>query len=162
MNAKSKTVNSGKHYMVKTCRNGRIEQVLMTKEEKDSLPKDDVDFHYDRTNGDMFIKTKESNIKDYSRKIPFGPTRWEVLEQILLAAGDFVELESENWKYAEIARIRKVFSEKPKKGKTHFFDVQKNPTYAIRWRPKRSWRIIEKESSTGSSTVNSKVEVKNM
>lgn len=147
MKPDSNIKDSGKCYRVITCKNGHIEQVLMTKEEKEKLAPADVDFHYDRTNGDMFIKTKGDKLIDHSRKIPFGPIHWDVLEEILIAACDFVELESENWKYAEIARIRKAFGEAPKKKKELFFEVQKKPTYAIRWRPERAWRIITKNNN---------------
>lgn len=153
MSADSKPADSERQYKVLTCKNGCIEQAIMTKKEKENLNPADVDFHYDRTNGDMFVKTQEGKLIDYSRNIPFGPTYWDVLEEILLAASDFVELESENWKYAEIYRIRAAFGESPKNGKEHFFEVQTKPTYAIRWRPARIWRIITNEKGTSPRDV---------
>ena len=128
-------------YRVITCKTGHIEQILMTKEDKERLAPADVDFHFDYTNGQLFVKTQKGKIKDYSKTFPFGPCAWEMVEQVLRAAGDFVNLESANYVSATLARIRKVLDDHFKD--EHFLITRRNPVYSVRLNVKRCWRLIQ-------------------
>jgi hypothetical protein len=130
----------GSRYLVLTGHERRIDQMVVNREEKASLAEDGFDFYHDRACGEMFIKIAEGKIKHFQGRCPFGSETYSLLEEILMAASDFVPLESQDWQYAQVSRMRAVFGDPP--GQDHFFEVQKNPAYCIRVQPHIRWRII--------------------
>lgn len=147
MKTSSKPESPNKSYKVATCRDGYIEQIVTTKEQKDTLNLWDVDFHYDDTDGQVFIKGGKGRRK-HPKNFPFGPCAWELLERLLWAAGDFVNVESENYVSAMVRRIRQVFDDSFKD--QYFIITRRNPKYSIRWNPARSWRLIRLEDKDES------------
>ena len=135
-------------YLVMTGQHGQVKQVVITREEKINLTMDGIDFHYDRAGGDMFIRLANGQIRPFRGKCPLGSEVYSLLEEILLAATDYVGLVSENWQHARISRMRAVFEDPP--GQDHFFEVQKYPEYCIRLKPEIKWRIITVRRSDGS------------
>ena len=130
----------GTRYLVLTGHEGRIERMVVTREERAKLTKDGIDFYYDRASGEMCIRLPSAEAKHFQGHCPFGAETYELLESILMAASDFVPLESEDWQYARVSRMRGVFEDPP--GHDHFFEVQKYPYYCIRVQPHIRWQII--------------------
>lgn len=135
-------------YLLLTGDNGQTTRTVITREEKINLTMDGIDFHYDRAGGDMFIRLANGQIRPFRGKCPLGSQVYSLLEEILLAATDYVGLVSENWQHARISRMRAVFEDPP--GQDHFFEVQKYPDYCIRLKPEIKWRIITVRRSDGS------------
>jgi len=127
-------------YMVLTGHERQIERVVVTRKERASLPKDGFDFYYDRASGEMFIALYNGKVEHFDGRCPLGPETYGLLWKILMAASDFVPLDSEDWQYAQVSRMRAVFEDPP--GEDHFFKVLKNPEYCIRVQPHIRWRII--------------------
>jgi hypothetical protein len=129
-----------RRYLVSTGHNGRIDHVVMTRDEKDALTRKGIDFDYDRASGYMFIRLANGKPREFQGNCPLGSETYGLLERVLLAGSDFVPLVSENWCHAQVSRIRRVFEDPP--GQDHFFEVQKWPEYALRLKPGIRWRII--------------------
>ncbi|MCP4608774.1 MAG: hypothetical protein GY845_08675 [Planctomycetes bacterium] len=124
-----------KQYLQLTCHNYRSDGNIITKEEKDKLPRSNTDVFLDLTTGEGDIKPeKGKKIIDPA----FGPETWDLLEKTFKAGGEFVELDSENYMAARICRLRKIFKDKSQ----YFFITRRHPEYSIRLNPERSWIII--------------------
>jgi len=137
-----------RRYLMVTGHNCQITQTVITQEERAKLTRDGFDFHYDRASGDMFIKLASGQINDFHGNCPLGPETYSLLEEILMAASDFVRLVSEDWQYAQVSRMRAVFEDPP--GQDHFFEARRYPDYAIRLKPEIKWRIITVLQSNGA------------
>lgn len=142
-------------YLERSFIKGRFQERWLTRDERDKLNPRSRDCHIDLTKGTWSIKTEEGDVKGSPDPFPFGPTHWELTEKILIAAGDFVYLPSENYIYAEFYRIQRIFGKPPKKKSNYWFEAERNPAYRVKLNPARSYRIItngnQDDRSNGSA-----------
>jgi hypothetical protein len=133
------TFDLNQQYLCLTCKEGIITQRILTRPEKLQLCRNtqDVDFFYDATTGEYFIRTKKNKLLT---GLEISNGSWSLLESILYKAGDLLPLESENHVSATVRRIRSLFQDN-KQG--HFIITQREPFFAIRWNISRSWQVIK-------------------
>lgn len=140
-----------RRYLMVTGHKCQITQTIITQDDRAKLTREGFDFYYDRASGEMFIRLASGQIKHFQGRCPFGTETYALLEQIFMAASDFVPLESRDWQYAQVSRMRAVFEDPP--GQDHFFEVRRYPDYAIRLKPEITWRVITVWQSNGAQST---------
>ena len=134
-----------KKYIDTTFKNRRLQQVILVFNTLQKIKQEDTDLFINEATGENSYQPKKGERKYFSKIIPcLGPRGWQLLLDIVWAAGEWVELDSMNHVNVLVFRLRKIFGDDG--NEQWFFETRKNPTYAIRWNPKRSWRFIEKKA----------------
>jgi hypothetical protein len=149
---------------------GKLTLRWISEEEKDRLASEQRDAHFDMTEGTWSIRSEDGARRGSPRPFPFGPTSWEFVAEVLLAAAKSVYPTSEGCVYAIFYRIQKEFGKLPEKRQTRkgqrrsrqnkkerrtakkssfWFEVERNPVYRIRLNPARSFRIITNANLDG-------------
>jgi hypothetical protein len=145
----------------------------ISEKEKDRLAPDDHDAHFDMAKGIWTIRTETGDRRGSPKSFPFGPTQWEFVIAILIAAAEYVYPPSQIDVYAMFYRIQKAFGKPPERRQKHedhkqqqqqnerkrsntrkstfWFEVERNPAYRVRLNPARSYRIITNAHLDGLS-----------
>ena len=134
-------------YINTTFKFAKIVQVIITFNALQKIKQEESDLFINEATGEISYKPKKGKRKYFPKGMKgLGYRGWQLLLDILWAAGEWVELDSANHVNALVLRLRRAFKDS---GKFQwFFETRKNPTYAIRWNPDRSWRFIEKKAET--------------
>ena len=132
-------------YIVTTFKDRKLKQSIVTFNELQKIKKEETDLFINEPAREVSYQPQEGERIDYEDDIPgVGSYEWQLLLDILWAAGEWVDLDSANYINARVLRLRKAFGDS---GKMQWlFQTRRNPDYAIRWNPSRSWRFIEKKA----------------
>ena len=123
----------------------KILQAIITFNALQKIKQEDTDLFINEATGEISYKPQKGKRKYFSKGIPgLGWRGWRLLLDVVWAAGEWVELDSANHVNAMILRLRRAFEDNG--SDQWFFETRRNPTYAIRWNPNRSWRFIEKKA----------------
>jgi len=134
-------------YIVTTFKDRKLKQKIVTFNELQNIKQGETDLFINEKTREVSFQPPEGKRIDYKDDISgIGSYEWQLLLDILWAAGEWVELASENYINARVLRVRKAFG--GSKQKPWFFQTRRNPTYAVRWNPDRSWRFIEKKAAS--------------
>jgi hypothetical protein len=134
-------------YIVTTFKDRKLKQSIVTFNELQKIKQEETDLFINEPAREVSYQSQEGKRIDYEDGIPcVGSYEWRLLLDILWAAGEWVDLDSANYINARVLRVRKAFSGSKKT--PWLFQTRRNPTYAIRWNPSRSWRFLEKKAET--------------
>jgi hypothetical protein len=129
---------------VTTILKSTVEERAVARRDRDRLDPSEVDVHIDETKRTVLI-TPQSNGKGASnrpREAPgLGPYVWELLTDLVFAAGERVPLKSNASTNTRIRRLRRAFGDS--KTRQWFFVTTSMP-YEPSINTDRSWRIIER------------------
>jgi len=134
-------------YIVTTFENRKLKQKIVTFNELQKIKQEETDLFINEPAREISFQPQEGERIDYEDDIPgVGPYEWQLLLDTIWAASEWHGLPSANYINARVLRLRKAFSGSKKK--PWLFQTRRNPTYAIRWNPSRSWRFLEKKAET--------------
>ena len=132
-------------YIVTTFKARKLKQSIVAFNELQKIKKEETDLFINELTMEVLCQTQKGERIKYKKNIPgVGAYEWQLLLDTLWAAGEWFNLDSANYINARVLRLRRTFGDS---GKIQwFFETRKNPNYAIRWNPDRSWRFIEKKA----------------
>jgi len=132
-------------YIVTTFKDRKLKQKIVTFNELQKIKQDETDIFINEPAREVSFQPQEGERINYEDDIPdIGSYEWLLFLDVLWAASEWVELDSANYINARVLRLRKAFGGSKKM--PWLFQTRRNPTYAIRWNPARSWRFIEKKA----------------
>lgn len=134
-------------YIDSTFQNKMICQSTATFNELQQIKHEETDLFVNEKTGEISYQPRKGKRKYFSGNIPgLGYRGWQLLLDIIWAAGEWIELNSSNHVNARVLRLRNAFGDSAKK--QWFFETRRSPVYSIRWNPDRSWRFVEKKAGS--------------
>jgi len=132
-------------YIVTTFKDRKLKQKIVTFNELQKIKQDETDIFINEPAREVSFQPQEGERINYEDDIPdIGSYEWLLFLDVLWSASEWVELDSANCINARVLRLRKAFGGSKKE--PWLFQTRRNPTYAIRWNPSRSWRFVEKKA----------------
>lgn len=132
-------------YIVTTFKDRKLKQKIATFNDLQNIKQEETDIFINEATREVSYRLQEGERIYYFEDIPgIGSYEWLLFLDVLWATSEWVDLDSANYINARVLRVRKAFGGSKKK--PWFFQTRRNPTYAIRWNPSRSWRFVEKKA----------------
>lgn len=133
-------------YIVTTFKDRKLKQVVVTFNELQNIKQEETDLFINEPTQEVSFQPPEGErIYCGGGDIPgVGAYEWKLFLDILWAVCEWFVLDSKGSVNARVHRLKKAFG--GSKQEPWFFQTCRNPTYAIRWNPNRSWRFVERKA----------------
>lgn len=137
-------------YIVTSFRDRKLVQSIVNFNELQQIKQEEADLFLNEETREVSYQSQKGGRVYYDNDIPgIGSYEWQLLLDILWASSEWVDLDSANYVNVRVLRLRKAFGES--KMMPWLFQTRRNPVYACRWNPDRSWRFIEKLAEDSDS-----------
>lgn len=129
-----------KRYSITTVQNGVLSQTFVTGAEIPKL-KEGMDFFANLANGEVRIKLPNGQIREYHDGIPgWGFDAWDLTKAGILAAGDYVELPSDNPSAGMVRTLRAACGDSF--DLQHYYKTRRAPSYGVKINIDRTWCLV--------------------